>query len=165
VKQFDSVPVPPGVVTLMLFSPAVPAGVVHVIVEPSTIVTPVAFKVPIFTTVAPVKPEPDTVIDVPPVARPPDGDTPVTVGTAKYVKAPAEVAVPPGVVTATSCEPAVPAGVRPVIRVAVMTRPVTGWPPTVTAEAPRKFVPLIVSAVFPATGPLAGATLVIVGAA
>jgi hypothetical protein len=64
----------------MLFRPAVPAGVVHVIVEPSTIVKPVAFKVPTFTTVAPVKFVPVTVIDVPPVARPPDGDTPVTVG-------------------------------------------------------------------------------------
>jgi hypothetical protein len=50
-----------------------------------------------------------------------------------------------------------------VIRVAVITSPVTGWPPTVTAEAPRKFVPLIVREVFPATGPDAGVTDVIVG--
>jgi hypothetical protein len=50
-----------------------------------------------------------------------------------------------------------------VIRVAEITSPVTGWPPTVTALAPRKFVPLIVSAVFPATGPAAGETDVIVG--
>jgi hypothetical protein len=128
-----------------------------------TTVIPVALSVPTFTTVAPVKFVPVTVIDVPPVASPPDGDTPVTVGTAKYVNAPADVAVPPGVVTTTSCVPAVPAGVRPVIRVAVITSPVTGWPPTVTAEAPRKFVPLIVREVFPATGPDAGVTDVIVG--
>jgi hypothetical protein len=52
-----------------------------------------------------------------------------------------------------------------VIRVAEITSPVTGWPPTVTAEVPRKFVPLIVREVFPATGPAAGETDVIVGAA
>ena len=82
-KQFDRVPVPPGVVTLMLLRPGVPAGVVHVIVEASTIVTPVATSVPIFTTVAPVKPEPEMVISVPPVARPPDGETEATTGTGK----------------------------------------------------------------------------------
>jgi hypothetical protein len=149
----------------MLFSPAVPAGVVHVIVVGLTTVTPTAFSVPTFTDVAPVKFVPVTVIDVPPVASPPDGDTPVTVGTAKYVKAPAEVAVPPGVVTATSLAPAVPAGAVHVIRVAVTDTFVADTPPTVTAEAPRKFVPLIVKGVFPATGPAAGVTDVIVGAA
>jgi hypothetical protein len=149
----------------MLFRPAVPAGVVHVIVVGLTTVTPTAFSVPTFTDVAPVKFVPVTVIDVPPVASPPDGDTPATVGAGMYVKPPVRVTDPPGVVTTMSCAPAVPAGVRPVIRVAVTTSPVTGWPPTVTELAPRKFVPLIVREVFPATGPPAGATDVIVGAA
>ena len=162
-KQFESVPVPPGVVTLMLLRPGVPAGVVHVIVEPSTTVTPVAFKVPTFTTVAPVKPDPDTVIDVPPVARPPDGDTPDTVGKGKYVKAPAEVTVPPGVVTTMSLAPAEPAGAMQVRRVEETESPVTGAPPIVTAEVPSKFVPLIVTVVLPASGPPDGLTPEIVG--
>jgi hypothetical protein len=163
VKQFDSVPVPPGVVTLMLFRPGVPAGVVHVIVVGLTTVMPVAFSVPTFTTVAPVKFVPVTVIDVPPLASPPDGDTPVTVGNAKYVKAPAEVTVPPGVVTTMSRLPADAAGVRHVIRVEEATTLVAATPPIVTDVAPPRFVPLIVSAVFPASGPPEGVTTVIVG--
>jgi hypothetical protein len=131
----------------------------------SNTVTAVAFAVPTLTTVAPHRPVPVTVIVVPPASEPELGDTDATVGTAQYLNPPDRVAVPPGVVTTTSCAPAVPAGVRPVIRVAVITRPVTGWPPTVTELAPRKFVPLIVRDVFPATGPAAGVTDVIVGAA
>jgi hypothetical protein len=126
-------------------------------------VTPVATSVPTFTTVAPVKFVPVTVIDVPPVARPPDGDTPVTVGAGMYVNDPTRVAVPPGVVTTTSCAPTAPAGVRHVIRVAEMERLVADTPPTVTPVAPRRFVPLIVKDVFPAAGPEPGLTLVIAG--
>ncbi len=80
-KQFDSVPVPAGVDTEMLFRPAVPAGVVHVIVVGLTTVTPTAFSVPTFTDVAPEKFVPVIVIGVPPVARPPEGVTPKGVGT------------------------------------------------------------------------------------
>jgi hypothetical protein len=138
---------------------------VHVIVVGSTTVKLAAFSVPTFTAVAPEKFAPVIVIDVPPVASPPLGDTPATVGAGMYVKPTERVTDPPGVVTTMSCAPAAPAGVRPVIRVAVITKPVTGWPPTVTEEAPRKFVPLIVSDVFPATGPPAGVTDVIVGCA
>jgi hypothetical protein len=51
-----------------------------------------------------------------------------------------------------------------VIRVAETDSAVAGAPPTVTPVAPRRFVPLIVSDVFPAAGPEAGLTLVIEGA-
>jgi hypothetical protein len=50
-----------------------------------------------------------------------------------------------------------------VTRVGVTDRLVTGWPPTVTVVAPERLVPMIVSAVFPASGPPEGVTAVIVG--
>ena len=70
---------------------------------------------------------------------------------------------PPGVTTTTLCVPAVPVDVTAVICVAVATRPVTALPPTLTLLAPAKFVPLIVMAVPPATGPDTGVTDVMVG--
>ena len=72
--------------------------------------------------------------------------------------------VPPGVVTLTDAVPAVPAGVVAVIDVALTTvTDVAATPPTVTAVAPVKSVPVIVSTVLPASGPLAGETLDTVG--
>ena len=62
---------------------------------------------------------PVTVTDVPPAADPDGGDTPVTVGEAKYVKRSSlpKTFVPPGLVTVTSTMPADSAGA-----VAVMLR-------------------------------------------
>jgi hypothetical protein len=70
----------------------------------------------------------------------------------------------PFTVTVTVTAPALPAGV-----VAVMVVPFTtttllaAVPPNVTVAPEAKFVPVIVTAVPPATGPLFGATLLTVG--
>ena len=62
--------VPPGVVTCTLAVPAVPAGVVAVIVVAFTTVTAVAAVPPIVTAVAPVKFVPVRVTDCPPASGP-----------------------------------------------------------------------------------------------
>src|ERR1700704_2168063 len=76
------------------------------------------------------------------------------------VKLPALVAVPPAVVTLSGPVVA-PAGTVAVIAVAEFTVKLALVPLKVTAVAPVKFVPLIVTVV--PTGPLLGAKLVIVG--
>ena len=76
------------------------------------------------------------------------------------------VAVPPGLVTATSLVPAEPDGVVAVMVVAlVMTTFVAATPPTVTVVAPVRLVPVMVMAVPPLADPLVGETDVMVGAA
>ena len=80
------------------------------------------------------------------------------------MNAPLLVAVPPAVVTATLCAPAVPVGVTAVMLVALTTTIlVAALPPTVTLVAPVKFVPLMVIEVPPNVVPELGLTLVIVG--
>ena len=78
----------------------------------------------------------------------------------------AEVAdVPPVVVTVTSTVP-VPAGEVAVIDVAEFTvKPVALVAPNLTAVAPVKLVPVIVTLVPPAVGPAVGEIEVTVGAA
>ena len=76
--------------------------------------------------------------------------------------------VPPGVVTVTDTEPVVSrTGVVAVILVPPLltVTDVAATPPTITAVAPVKAVPVIVIMVPPASGPLAGDTLVTVGTA
>jgi hypothetical protein len=81
------------------------------------------------------------------------------------VKTPLPVPGPPGVVTSTSTTPALPAGDEHVIDVGESTvNPAHGVPSTVTALAPVKSVPVIVSDVPPPVGPDDGATDVTVGA-
>ena len=80
-----SVEVPPGVVTLTDAVPALPAGATAVIVVPLTTMTDVAGLPPTVTAVAPAKPVPVIVIEVPAVSGPLAGDTLVTVGTAPPV--------------------------------------------------------------------------------
>jgi hypothetical protein len=73
--------------------------------------------------------------------------------------------VPPAVVTLTSTVP-VPAGEVAVIEVPEMTvKLVAGVAPKVTAVAPVRFVPVIVTEVPPARGPDVGEIEVTVGAA
>ena len=61
--------------------------------------------------------------------------------------------MPPTVVTRTSTVP-VPAGAVAVIWVAELTvNPVAADPPKVTAVAPEKFVPVMITAVPPVCGP------------
>ena len=74
-------------------------------------------------------------------------------------------ALPPAVVTATVCEPDVPAGVTAVMDVGETTvKLAAATPPTVTSVAPVKLVPVIVMDVPPPTGPDTGLTPVMVGA-
>ena len=74
--------VPLGVVTNTLAVPALPAGVVAVMVVALTTVTPVAAVPLIVTAVAPVKLVPMMVTDCPPASGPDDGLMDVTVGAA-----------------------------------------------------------------------------------
>ena len=73
---------------------------------------------------------------------------------------------PPGVVRTTFTAPAVLAGVRQVTDVALpTTTEVAAVPPKVTDVVPVRLVPVIVTDVLPAAGPLAGLIVVIVGTA
>jgi hypothetical protein len=105
------------------------------------------------------------VIGVPPANTPVLGLTELIVGTAIYVNALGKLTVPPAVVTAMLCTPAVPGGVTAVIEVALTTTTlVAATPPTVTLLAPVKFVPVIVKGVLPKVEPTVGEMLVMVGA-
>jgi hypothetical protein len=73
------------VLTTTLAVPAVPAGVVQVMVVASTTVTSVAAVPPMLTLVAPVRLVPVRVTRVAPVVGPRTGETPVTVGAATTV--------------------------------------------------------------------------------
>ena len=72
--------------------------------------------------------------------------------------------LPPTVVTVMSTVPAVSAGEVAVICVALLTvNVVAAVAPNITAVAPVKFVPAMVTDVPPAVVPLVGETLVTVG--
>ena len=89
----------------------------------------------------------------------------MTVGAGMKVKVPADVPVPPTVVTLTVTEP-VPAGDVAVICVAELTvKLVAAVAPNFTAVAPVKLVPVITTLVPPTIGPDVGARPVTVGAA
>ena len=71
--------------------------------------------------------------------------------------------VPPDVVTATLCAPAMPAGVTAVILSGLTTTTVVAaTPPIVTLLAPAKLVPVMVMGVPPKVVPLVGLTVVMV---
>ena len=128
-----------------------------------------AATVPKFTAVAPVKPVPVIVTTVPPAVLPLVGLTLVTAGAAAavYVKwSEAETAdVPVGLLTTTSTVPAASAGEKAVIEVSELTvKLVAALLPKVTAVAPVKALPVIVTDVPPAVLPLVGLTLVTDGA-
>ena len=111
------------------------------------------------TAVAPVKFVPLIVTLVP--TGPLVGVMLVTVGGLTTVNALGLVAVPSDVVTFTGPVVA-PVGTVACIAVADVTVKLALTPLNITAVAPLKFVPLIVTLV--PTGPLVGVTLVIVGA-
>ena len=77
-----AVAVPPAVVSVTFFAPAVPAGVTAVTVVPFTTVSAVAFTPPTWTFVAPESVVPVIVIVVPPAGGPCDGATDVIDGAA-----------------------------------------------------------------------------------
>ena len=72
--------------------------------------------------------------------------------------------VPPVVVTVMSTVPAEPAGAVAVIEVALLTAKLVALvAPNLTALAPVRFVPVIVTVVPPEVGPAVGLTPVTVG--
>jgi len=152
------VAVPPGVVTLTL--PEVPDATTAVMLVAETTLNEVAAVPPKLTAVAPVKLVPVMVTVAPIAALIGLNDATVgAVGVPMNVN-PARVAVPPGVVTLTL--PEVPAATTAVMLVAETTlNDVAAVPPKLTAVAPVKFVPVIVT-VAP-TAPEVGVKLVIVG--
>ncbi|MGA2698178.1 MAG: hypothetical protein ABSE74_00860 [Methanoregula sp.] len=160
------VDVPLGVVTSTSTGPTVVlAGVVAVISVALTTTRLVTAVPPTVAAVAPVKPVPVMVIAVLVETGPYAGETVVTVGIAVYVNAPVSVNMPPGVVMTRLAAPAVPAGVIAVIEVELTTpKLVAATPPNVTAVVPVKPLPVIITNVPPAVEPIAGETLVNVGA-
>lgn len=152
-----NVAVPPGVVMLTL--PDAPAPIVAVILVGELTVNEVAATPPKLTAVAPVKFVP-VIVTVAPLAAD-VGVNDVIVGAAININ-PAKVAVPPGVVTLTLPD-------TPEPRVAVMlveeltVNDDAAVPPKLTAVAPVKFVPVIVT-VAPEAADV-GVKDVIVGAA
>ncbi|HEY2091287.1 MAG TPA: hypothetical protein VGJ81_05330 [Thermoanaerobaculia bacterium] len=163
-----NVPEPPAVVTVTLAAPGFPAGVVAVSDVADTTTTFVAAAPPIVSVVAPAsKFEPVTVTLSPPLAFPRLGVTELTVGGARYVKAPIFVTVPVGAVTVTSTAPAAWDGVVTVSVVAVAAVTTAGLPPKVTLVllVVPKFVPVIVTVCPPLVRPFAGCKAVMVGVA
>ena len=149
--------------------PAALAGELTVICVSETKVTPVPAVAPKLTVAALVNPVPVIVTEVPPAAGPLVGLMLVTVGaTPVYVNlSPATIAlVPPAVVTLTSTvPPAALAGEMAVICVLeIKVTLVPAVPPKLTVAALVNPVPVIVTRVPPATGPLVGLMLVTVGA-
>jgi hypothetical protein len=151
-------------VTVTVTAPALPAGVVAVIDVLLTTTTLVAATPP-KVTVAPVaKFVPVIVTAVPPAVGPLFGLTLVTVGWPIYVNPFARLPLWPLTVTVTVAAPAVPAGVVAVIDVLLTTTTfVADALPNFTVAPAAKLVPVIVTDVPPATGPLFGDTLVTVG--
>ena len=157
--------VPPAVVTRTLALPAVPAGVVQVMLVALATLKLLHAVPPTLTPVAPVKLVPVRVMLVPPAMGPALGDTAVTVGrgVTKVYRVLA-VLVPPGVVTRTLAVPAVPLGVVQLRLVSLVTvRLVHALPPMVTPVAPVKPVPVRVTLVPPAVLPELGEMAVTVG--
>ena len=150
----------PVVVTVTETVP-VPAGTLTVRLVPLATVTEVPALVPKSTAVEPeTKPVPVTVTVLPPAWGPLFGLTSVTVGApgvvGELVIGALIAEVPLGVVTVTSTVP-VPAGEVTVRLVAVTPLiEVPGLVPKWTAVAPVKLVPLTVTEVPPAAGPLWG---------
>jgi hypothetical protein len=159
------------VVTVISTVPAGLAGLTAVIWVSLLNVKLVAGTVPNSTLLAPVKPVPVIVTDVPPVVDPSLGEMPATVGGAYvYWNRSAELVadVPPGVVTVTSTVP-LPAGLAggltAVIWVSLLNvKLLAGTVPNSTFVAPVKSRPVIMTVVFPAAGPNVGEMLVTVGA-
>jgi hypothetical protein len=121
------------------------------------------------TAVVPVNPDPVTMIGVPPSLGPLAGVNEVMLGALRKVKSsfePLLAEVPPAVVTDTVTTPTERAGEVAVICVAELTvNVVAAVAPKLTAVAPVKLVPVMVTDVPPAVVPNVGLTAVTVGAA
>ena len=146
-------------------SPADFAGVTAVIVVSLTTANEVAFVSPNVSRYAPENAVPRMVTAVPPVVGPVLGVTEVIVmAGARYVNA-VRVPTPLSVVTETLASPAEDAAgvIAEMVVLFVMEKDDAGTPPNDTAVAPVKLVPVIVTVVPPASGPLPGLIWVTVG--
>ena len=149
---------PPTVVTLMVTVPAVCAGLVTTSVVATSDVTLVAGLAPKATAVAPLRWVPLMVTTVPPVVYPVVGANVVMVGGGwTYLNFAVDVTEPPAVVTMMATVPAVSAGLvtTSCVKVSDVTL-AAGLAPNVTAVAPAKWVPLMVTTVPPVVGPRPG---------
>jgi hypothetical protein len=151
--------VPPGVVTVTYTGPSAWAGAVTrmLVLEFTTRLVPAAE--PKLTAVAPVRLVPVSLTRVAPVRGPLAGRTAVTPGRITYENrlACTVALVPSGVVTVIYTVPPAWGGAVTVMFVSEFTaRLVAGVVPNLTAVAPVNLVPVIVTRVPPATGPLAG---------
>ena len=156
VKGVLLVAVPPGEV--MVMAPVAPLPTVAVIDVALTTVKEAAAVPPKATAVAPVKLVPlmVTIVPVPPLL----GVNEAMFGPAMKVKVPLLVAVPPGVVTVSG--PVAPFPTVALIAVALTTvKEAAAVPPTVTALAPVKLLPVMVNTV--CGPPLAGVNEAMVG--
>src|SRR4029077_8573087 len=164
VNPFARLPLCPFTVTVTVTAPALPAGVVAVIVLAFTPPTFLAEPFPNFTVAPVAKFVPVIVTAVPPATGPLFGLTLLTVRVTTYVYPFVRLPLCPLPVTVTVTAPALPAGVVAVIVVAFTTTTFVAEPfPNFTVAPPANFVPVIVTAVPPATGPLFGLTLLTVG--
>ena len=154
---------PLGCCTITSTAPGACAGVVTVMVVSFTTVKAVPAVPPKVAPVAPVNPVPVIVTAVPPAAGPLVGVREVMAGTCRNVKSPG-CESPLGCCTITSTAPGACAGVVTVMVVSFTTvKAVPASPPKVTPVAPVKFVPVTVTSVPPVSGPLVGATELMVG--
>src|SRR5438105_320640 len=110
-------------------------------------------------------PVPVIVMVVPPALGPLLGFTPVIVARNLNWSFAETALVPPTVVTVTSTPAGLSGGEAATIEVAVLTAKLAAaTEPNLTALAALKFVPLMVTLVPPATGPILGASPVTAGA-
>jgi hypothetical protein len=128
-------------------------------------VTLVAVAVPNCTVAPEAKFVPVIVTGVPPDVGPLLGEIPLTVGAAvaTYVNPLVRLPLCLPTVTVTVTAPALPAGVVAKICVALWTVALAALLPNSTVAPGAKFVPRIVTAVPPPTGPVLGDTLLTVG--
>jgi biotin-(acetyl-CoA carboxylase) ligase len=136
----EELAVPPGVVTDII--PVVPLAITAVMLVALTTVKEVAGVPPKLTAVAPVKSVP-IMVTVAPLAAD-DGVNELMLGAGINVKLPEELAIPPAVVT--DIIPVVPLETTAVMLVALTTvKEVAAVPPKLTAVAPVKSVPIMVT--------------------
>lgn len=147
---------PPGVVTRMSTVPTECGGAVALICVALT-TTKLAEVPPNVTCDAPVKFVPERVTAVFPAVGPSVGETDDTAGGDMNVNPPTCVTDPPAVVTTMSAAPAACAGVVTVSDVALLNvTELAAVPPMVTVDPEVKLVPVMVTDVPPAVGPVEG---------
>jgi hypothetical protein len=164
VNPLVRLPLCPLTVTVTVTAPALPAGVVAVMLVLLTTTTLVAAVPPNLTVAPAAKFVPAIVTAVPPDVEPVFGDTLLTVGGRAYVNPLVRLPLCPLTVTVTVTAPTLPAGVVAVMLVLLTTTTlVAAAAPNVTVAPVAKFEPVMVTAVPPAVDPLFGDTLVTVG--